>query len=71
MPREHLVSSLQSANPNGFVAIPKAQLLLKFLKKRFPNAKKNVTVGPTFGLLPRPTLEDLKQADPTQLRVPQ
>ncbi len=70
MPREHLVSSLADANPDGFVAITKVQLLLKFLKRRFPKATKNITVGPTLGFLPSPTYAQLKSFKAGSVRVP-
>lgn len=43
--KKHLVQCLSDANPDGFVGIPKAQAIRSVLRKRFPNAKWNVTVG--------------------------
>ena len=45
MGRKHLVQCLSDAQPDGFMGIPKAQLVRSFLKRRFPRAKWNVTVG--------------------------
>lgn len=49
MGREHLIDCLASVNPNGFVAIPLAQLARVVYRRRFPHAIRNVTVG---GALP-------------------
>ena len=43
--RKHLVNCLSQAKPDGFMAIPKAQGIRTVLRKRFPDAKWNVTVG--------------------------
>jgi acyl-CoA synthetase (AMP-forming)/AMP-acid ligase II len=45
MGRRHLVQCLSDANPDGFMAIPKAQGIRALLSGRFPSAKWNVTVG--------------------------
>lgn len=45
MGREHLVNCLASAEPQGFVAIPAAQVARLIYRRRFPQAKLNVTVG--------------------------
>ena len=45
MGRKHLVQCLSDAQPDGFIGIPKAQAVRTFLRRRFPNAKWNVTVG--------------------------
>ena len=45
MGRKNIVRCLSEAQPDGFVAIPKAQLVRRLLRKRFPRAKWNVTVG--------------------------
>ncbi len=45
MGRKHLVKCISDAKPDGFVGIPKAQAIRTVLRKRFPNAKWNVTVG--------------------------
>lgn len=45
MGREHMIRCLSEAEPDGFVGVPKAQWARRFLKKRFPKAKWNVTVS--------------------------
>jgi acyl-CoA synthetase (AMP-forming)/AMP-acid ligase II len=45
MGKKHLVDCLAAAEPEGFVAISKAQAVRTVLKRRFPHAKLNVTVG--------------------------
>lgn len=45
MGRKHLVKCISDAKPDGFVGIPKAQAIRTVLRKRFPNAKWNITVG--------------------------
>jgi acyl-CoA synthetase (AMP-forming)/AMP-acid ligase II len=43
--RKHLVRCLADARPDGFVGIPKAQAIRTLLRRRFPAAIWNVTVG--------------------------
>jgi len=45
MGRKNMLSCLAEAEPEGFVAIPAAQAVRYFVRKRFPAAKLNVTVG--------------------------
>lgn len=45
MDRKHLVNCLRDVNPDGFVGIPKAQAIRALLRRRFPSARWNVTVG--------------------------
>lgn len=45
MGRRHLVRCLSEAEPDGFVGVPKAQAIRTLLRRRFPKAKWNVTVG--------------------------
>lgn len=45
MGRKNLLSCLEAAEPEGFVAIPMVQAVRAVLRHRFPKAKKNVTVG--------------------------
>lgn len=45
MGRRHLVNCLAAVEPAGFVAISPAQAVRTLLRKRFPQAKLNVTVG--------------------------
>lgn len=59
MGRGNLVRCLEATNPDGFVAIPAAQMIRMALRHRFPNARLNVTVGPRMGFLPKPTLQQL------------
>lgn len=70
MGRKNLVRCLEATNPDGFVAIPAAQLVRMALRHRFPNAKLNVTVGPRLGFLPKPTLEQLAGTPSAQYEPP-
>jgi len=45
MGRKNLLKCLADAEPEGFVAIPAAQAVRHFVRRRFPRAKLNVTVG--------------------------
>jgi olefin beta-lactone synthetase len=45
MGKRYLVNCLAAVEPEGFIAIPPAQALRVVLKRRFPRAKLNVTVG--------------------------
>ncbi len=45
MGRKHLVNCLAAVEPEGFVAISSAQAVRTLLRRRFPQAKLNVTVG--------------------------
>jgi acyl-CoA synthetase (AMP-forming)/AMP-acid ligase II len=45
MGKKHLVNCLTEVEPEGFVAIPPAQAVRALLRKRFPRAKLNVTIG--------------------------
>ncbi len=45
MGRKNLIGCLESAEPEGFVAIPMVQAVRSVLRHRFPRATKNVTVG--------------------------
>lgn len=45
MGRKHLVRCLSESKPDGFIGIPKAQAIRTVLRRRFRNAKWNVTVG--------------------------
>jgi len=64
MGRSNLVKCLEASEPDGFVAIPIAQAIRAVLRHRFPNARLNVTVGKTAGVLPTPTLSDLERFSP-------
>ncbi len=43
--RQNIVRCLESTSPDGFVAIPQGHALRVLLRKKFPRAKLNVTVG--------------------------
>jgi acyl-CoA synthetase (AMP-forming)/AMP-acid ligase II len=45
MGRKNLVRCLSEVEPEGFIAVPAAQAVRKFLASRFPKARWNVTVG--------------------------
>jgi acyl-CoA synthetase (AMP-forming)/AMP-acid ligase II len=60
MGRKNLLSCLAQTQPDGFVAIPLAQAILKAKKSLFPKAKLNITVGRRFGVLPSPSLAQLE-----------
>jgi acyl-CoA synthetase (AMP-forming)/AMP-acid ligase II len=45
MGRGNLIQCLAEAEPEGFVAIPQAHAVRTFLRRKFPKAKWNVTVG--------------------------
>ena len=63
MGRKNILNCLQATSPDGFVAIPIAQAIVKAYGSRFPHAKLNVTVGRRFGLLPHPTLSQLENSN--------
>ena len=44
MNRKHLLRCLEEANPDGFIAIPLAQWVRRWFRRRFPNATHLVTV---------------------------
>ncbi len=48
MPREHLVTCLSEAEPDGFIAPPKLQLARWWLRQRFPRSRYHVVAGPTW-----------------------
>lgn len=60
MGKKNLVRCLEATQPDGFVAIPLAQAIVRCLRHRFPKARLNVTVGNRFGILPSPTLDQLE-----------
>lgn len=43
--RKNLIRCLEEAQPEGFVAIPKAHAVRMLMRQRFPHARWNVTVG--------------------------
>jgi acyl-CoA synthetase (AMP-forming)/AMP-acid ligase II len=60
MGRKNLIKCLEATQPKGFVAIRRAHVARLIFKRRFPDAKINVTVGRSFGLFPQPTLKQLE-----------
>jgi acyl-CoA synthetase (AMP-forming)/AMP-acid ligase II len=45
MGRQNLIGCLEAAEPEGFIAIPPVQAVRVMLRRRFPRARLNVTVG--------------------------
>lgn len=62
MGRWNLVRCLRDAEPQGFVALPAVQALRLLLRRQFPSAEYNVTVGRRW-FWGGPTLADLRRAD--------
>lgn len=60
MGRRNLLNCLAETRPDGFIAIPIAQAILKAKRSLFPDAKFHVTVGRRFGILPAPSLSQLE-----------
>jgi len=71
MGRRNLLECLADTRPDGFVAIPLAQAILKAKRGLFPNAKFNVTVGRRFGFLPAPSLAQLEATPANRFRPPE
>jgi olefin beta-lactone synthetase len=59
MGRKNLIHCLAEAQPEGFIAIPPIHAVRIFLRRRFPRAKFNVTVGRRW-FWGGPTLEQLR-----------
>jgi|688.fasta_scaffold00135_32 acyl-CoA synthetase (AMP-forming)/AMP-acid ligase II len=70
MGRKNILRCLQATNPDGFIAIPIAHCIRRMFASRFPRAKLNVTVGLTFGVLPKPTLKQLLGTPPSSFEPP-
>ena len=68
MGRDHLLQCLEDVNPDGFVAIPLAQIARWIHRRRFPNATRNVTVGPR--LWTGPTLATLDRSSKRTYQAP-
>ena len=66
--KKHLVRCLSDAKPDGFVGIPRAQLVRSVLRRRFPDARWNVTVGRRW-LWGGKTLESIRQLGMTTTDV--
>jgi acyl-CoA synthetase (AMP-forming)/AMP-acid ligase II len=62
MGRRNLIQCLAEAQPQGFIAIPPVHAVRMFLRRRFPRAKFNVTVGRRW-FWGGPTLEQLRRAE--------
>jgi olefin beta-lactone synthetase len=61
MGRANLVDCLAEAEPEGFIAISQVQAIRIFLRRKFPKAKFNVTVGRRW-FWGGPTLNQLRRA---------
>jgi len=61
MGRRNLIQCLADAQPQGFIAIPPVHAVRMFLRRKFPLAKFNVTVGRRW-FWGGPTLEQLRRA---------
>ncbi len=59
MGRRNLIQCLADAQPQGFIAIPPVHAVRMFLRRKFPRAKFNVTVGRRW-FWGGPTLEHLR-----------
>lgn len=60
MGRKNLIQCLEAVKPEGFVAIPLAHAVRCLLRRRFPDAKYNVTVGRRW-FWRGPTINKLRQ----------
>ncbi len=61
MGRRNLIRCLSEAEPQGFIAIPPVHAVRTLLRRRFPSARFNVTVGRRW-FWRGPTLEDLRRS---------
>lgn len=61
MGRRNILKCLEEVNPEGFIAVPLVQALRTLLRKRYPQAKLNVTVGRRW-FWGGPTLSDIRAA---------
>jgi len=68
MGRGNLIQCLADANPEGFIAIPLVHAVRIFLRRRFPRAKFNVTVGRRW-FWGGPTLEQLRRTDCSATKI--
>lgn len=60
MGRKNLLQCLEDAKPEGFVAIPMVQAIRRLLRRRYPAAKWNVTVGGRRWFWDGLTLDDVR-----------
>lgn len=67
MGRQSLIRCLEEVDAEGFVAIPAVQAVRTILRRRFPRAKLNVTVGRRW-FWGGTTLAQLRQSDPETFR---
>jgi len=70
MGRKNLLRCIAETKPDGFIAIPAAHVVRMLFRRRFPQARFNVTVGSRFGFLPSPTLKDLQGTPPSLFEPP-
>ncbi len=61
MGRRRLLRCLDDVEPQGFIGIPVVQAIRTILRRRYPLAKRNVTVGPRW-FWGGPTLETVRAA---------
>ena len=60
MGKQNVIRCLAEVEPEGFIAIPPVQAIRLLLRKRFPRARFNVTVGPRW-FWGGPSLEELRR----------
>lgn len=60
MGRKGMIACLEEARPDGFIAIPPAHVVRLALRRRFPHARHNVTVGRRW-FWGGPTLDDFRR----------
>jgi olefin beta-lactone synthetase len=70
MGRRNLIACLEAAEPDGFVAVPKAQLIRRALSHRFPKARYNVTCWPGKPLWPSTSLASLERRGSAAASLP-
>ncbi len=71
MGKRHLIDCLAAVEPQGFVAISVAQAMRVFFRRRFPQAKLNITVGRRWFWGGMTYSELLKRGQHSQTRFPQ
>jgi acyl-CoA synthetase (AMP-forming)/AMP-acid ligase II len=70
MGRRNLIACLEAAQPDGFVAVPKAQLIRRALSHRFPKARYNVTCWSGKPLWPSTSLASLERLGSAAASLP-
>lgn len=63
MGRKNLLQCLEDAKPEGFVAIPMVQAIRRLLRRRYPAAKWNVTVGRRRWFWDGLTLDQIREGE--------